>query len=119
VQLITNIAVGLSSASFGGYGVSCLCSRAMVVEFERFRLARYRVLTGTLQVAASVGLLVGLMIGARGRALLLVCAGGLAVMMLLALLVRVRINDPVLAAVPAFLFFVLNAYIAVSAMQDW
>jgi hypothetical protein len=107
------VAVGISSVSFGSYGVSCLCSRAMVIEFERFRLARYRVLTGTLQVAASVGLLAGLLIGVRGRSLLLVSAGGLAVMMLLALLVRVRINDPVLAAVPALLCFLLNAFIVV------
>jgi hypothetical protein len=116
VQLATAVAVGISSASFGSYGVSCLCSRAMVVEFERFRLARYRVLTGTLQVAASVGLLAGLLTGVAGRWLLLASAGGLAMMMLLAVLVRVRINDPALAAVPALLCFLLNAFIVAAVL---
>lgn len=115
MQLATAVAVGISSASFAWYGLSCLSSQAMVVEFERFRLARYRVLTGVLQVAASVGLVAGLLIGVRGRPLLIASAGGLTIMMLLALLVRRRIKDPLFAAVPALLFFLLNAFIVVSA----
>ena len=106
--------MGISSASFSWYGMSCLLSRAMAVEFERYRLASYRVLTGVLQIAASAGLLIGLLVGFPARSLVLASAGGLATMMFLAVIVRVRIRDPLYAAIPALVFFCLNAFIVVS-----
>ena len=72
------------AAAFLGYGATCLFSAHMVREFERYRLARFRTLTGVLQLVAAVGLLIGLqfpMIGA-------LAAAGLAVQMLLGFGVR-------------------------------
>ena len=106
------IAQAISIASFAWYGMSCFMSAAMVKEFDRYRLPRFRSLTGALQVAGSLGLLAGY----YSRPLLLLSAGGLAAMMLLGVLVRLRIRDPLLAAVPAFAFLVLNLFIVAAAL---
>jgi len=108
------VAVALSSASFALYGLSCLLSRRTVTEFERFRLARRRRIIGTLQIAASLGLVAGAA-DARLRPLLTLSAAGLAAMMFVAVLVRLRIRDPWATALPAFGFLCLNLYIAASA----
>ena len=106
------IAQAISIASFAWYGVSCFVSSTMVAEFERYRLARVRGLTGVLQVAGSLGLLAGYF----SRPLLLLSAGGLATMMLLGVLVRLRIRDPLSAAIPAFALLVLNVFIVAVAL---
>ena len=53
----------------------------------------------------------GLFIGTFYHPFLLVSSGGLAMMMLVGLLVRIRIHDPVFALLPAFFFFCLNLFI--------
>lgn len=111
MQTSITIATALSSASFLWYGASLFGSRAMVAEFERYGLAPYRTLTGAIQVAAGAGLLAGLWY----RPLLLLSAGGLAVMMLGAIVVRLRVRDPLLAAVPALLLLCLNLYVVLAA----
>ena len=105
------IASVLSSACFLWYGAGLLRSRSMVAEFERYQLARYRTLTGALQVAAAAGLLVGL----RVHPLLLLSAGGLAAMMLGAIVVRLRVGDPLPAAIPALLLLCLNLFIVLGS----
>ncbi len=107
MQLATTIATVISSLSFAIYGAGCFLSREMAVEFERYRLGSMRPVIGALQIAASVGLLAGLAF----PPLLALSAGGLAAMMLLAVLVRVRIRDPWYAALPALGFLALNLYI--------
>lgn len=99
VQTSITIAVVLSSASFLLYGASLFGSRAMEAEFERYQLAPYRALTGALEMADGAGLLAGL----RLRPLLLLSAGGLALMMLGAIVVRLRVRDPLLSVIPALL----------------
>ncbi|MDQ6635403.1 MAG: DoxX family protein [Gemmatimonadota bacterium] len=111
MQLGITIAAALSSTVFLWYGAGLFRSRAMVVEFERYHLAPYRTITGALQLAAGVGVLTGL----RFRPLLLLSAGGLAAMMLGAVVVRLRVRDPLLAAIPALLLFCLNLFIVLAA----
>lgn len=111
MQFALALAQGVSIAAFTLYGTITLLSRAMVAEFERFGLARLRVLTATLQIAGSMGLFAGY----RYRPLLLMSAGGFAVMMLLAVLVRMRIRDPIQAMVPAFVLLLLNLVLIVLA----
>lgn len=106
-----DLAEGVSAAAFGWYGLTCFFSKAMVAEFERWRLPALRVLTGTLQIAASAGLILGHFFS---KPAVVVSAGGLAVMMFCALLARVRIRDDPYAALPAFSLMVLNLFIVVS-----
>ena len=112
MQLATTVALVISSASFAWYGMSCLVSEQMVPEFERYRLGRFRMIIGMLQVAASVGLIAGSFYGP----LLLVSAGGLATMMFLAVLVRLNIRDPLYMAVPALVLGCINVFIVWSTL---
>ena len=111
MQLISAIAQGISIIAFAWYGTFSLRSPIMVAEFERYGMAHLRVLTGTLQILGSVGLLVGYFY----RPLLVLSAGGFAAMMLMAVLVRIRIRDPISAMVPAFVLLCLNLFLAVVA----
>ncbi|MBA2677085.1 MAG: DoxX family protein [Ktedonobacteraceae bacterium] len=112
MQFISEIARGISIASFTWYGLSCFLSEKMVAEFQRYRIARFRSLTGILQVGASFGLVVGHF----NRPILLLSAGGLATMMFFAVIVRLRIRDPLYAALPALTLFALNLFIVVAAL---
>lgn len=114
MQSGTLVAVVLSSAAFAWFGLTCFLSRKAVTEFARYRLAGLRGITGVAQIAASAGLMVGAA-DDRLRPLLTLSAVGLAAMMFVALLVRLRIRDPWMAALPAFGLLCLNLYIAVSA----
>lgn len=112
MTLFTALAV-LSGVSFVGYGVSCLVAETMAREFERFGLARFRALVGLLEVAGGAGLLVGLWY----LPLLFAAALGLAVLMLLGVMVRVRLRDGVLLTMPALVLFAINGYLAIEAWQ--
>ena len=96
-----------SGVAFVVYGVLCLTSPAMQAEFERFGLARFRMLTGVLEVLAGVGLLVGL----RWPPATWLSAGGVALLMLGVVVMRVSVGDRVTAIAPAFILFVVNAYL--------
>ena len=111
MQLAIAIAQGLSIVAFGWYGASALLSAAMVVEFERYGLARVRVLTATLQIAGSVALLVGYYY----RPLLVLAAAGFAAMMLAAVFVRIRIHDPISAMFPAVVLMCVNLFLVLFA----
>lgn len=107
------IAAALSGLAFFGFGAGLLVSPDMITDFTRYGLARYRVPIAALQLAGSLGLLIGLWF----RPLLLLSATGLAAMMVIALLVRRRIGDPVSAAIPAFVLLCLNVYVVVGASR--
>lgn len=80
-------------------------------EFDRYGLARFIRLVGTLQLMGAVGLLLGLLMPWIGQ----LSAGGLALMMLCGVGVRIKIRDTMLQTFPAFAYMVLNAYLAVAA----
>ncbi len=106
------VAQSVSAILFAGYGFHALLSDSMVVEFKRYGLARFRVLTGALQVLGSLGIVAGQFY----HPALLLAAAGLTAMMVLGVITRVRIRDPLVAALPAFSLGVLNGYIFVSAL---
>jgi len=78
-------------------------------EFERFGLPKFAIFIGVLEILGGLGLLVGLKI----PEILLLSSGGLALLMLLGVGVRIKIKDSVLLATPAFLLMLLNLYIFV------
>lgn len=97
----------LSAFSFLGYGSACFFSDYLKQEFVRYRLASQRPTVGILQCCAGIGLLAGIHEPWMGQA----AAGGLALMMLVALGVRIWIKDTLLQMVPAVFYLVLNAYL--------
>jgi hypothetical protein len=107
-----NNAITLFSAiSFLAYGAGCFTSRHLQREFVRFGLASLRNLIGLLQICGALGLLAGLRFPLLGQT----AAGGLALMMLLAILIRIKIHDGFLKTTPAVLYFLVNGYLALLA----
>lgn len=100
-----------SALSFLAYGAGCLFSAHMKREFERYRLGSQRVLVGALQWVAALGLLAGLSQPWMGRS----AAAGLALMMLVAVGVRIRIKDSLVQTLPALFYLLLNAYLCLAA----
>ncbi len=96
-----------SSLSFLAYGTGALFTAAMRQEFERYQMGRQRILVGLLQWAAGAGLIVGLYFPWLGQA----AAAGLALMMAVALVVRIRIHDKPYLMLPAAGYLALNAYL--------
>lgn len=104
-------AILISALLFLYYGPLCLFSDGMEAEFQRFGLSRYRRLTGGLEVLGALGLLAGLFV----PGLILVAAGGLAALMALGVLTRVRVGDSFLETLPAGVLLVVNLFIFVYA----
>ena len=102
-----------SALSFLGYGISCVFTGHMQAEFERFGLARHRVIVGLTQIAGAVGLLVGFHYPFIG----ILSAGGLALQMLLGVGVRIKIRDSFLQTLPATFYFLLNAYLFIELQR--
>ncbi|MFT4710109.1 MAG: hypothetical protein ACI9D0_000094 [Bacteroidia bacterium] len=97
----------LSIAAFLFYGWICLASDHMVPEFERYGLAKFRRLTGALELLGALGLLVGYVF----QPLVAISAGCIFLLMLLAIGTRIRIRDSLLQILPALILGVLNAHI--------
>ena len=74
----------LSILLFLYYGTSVLFSDAMVADFERFGLSRFRRLTGSLEVLGSVGLMLGYFL----PILVVAASSGLTLLMVLGLATR-------------------------------
>ena len=102
----------LSILLFLYYGLSVLVSNAMVTEFERFGLSRFRKLTGILEVLGSVGLMLGYFV----PVLVVAASGGLTLLMILGLATRYRARDSLAEALPAFVLTLMNLYILVYAL---
>lgn len=99
-----------SALSFLGYGSACFFSSYMKQEFLRYRLGSQRLLVGILQWFAGVGLLAGMSQPWMGQA----AAGGLALMMLVAIIVRIQIKDNMLQTIPALFYLALNTYLSIA-----
>ncbi len=107
-----NLALILFSAlSFLGYGSACFFLTGFKGEFDRYGLGPQRTLVGALQLGAAFGLLAGMDLPWIGR----VASGGLALMMVVAVGVRVRIEDTLPRTLPALFYLALNAYLCLAA----
>lgn len=86
----------------------------MKEEFKRYGLPGLRMLIGSLELLGGLGLLVGLKLPIIG----LISAGGLSILLLGAVGVRVVVRDGILETTPAFLYFLLNLFLAYSFLSD-
>jgi hypothetical protein len=76
-------------------------------EFKRYGLEKFAFLTSTLQILGASGLIVGL----KFQPILTLSSGGLALLMFLGVMVRLKIKDGFWKSLPAFLYFLLNTYL--------
>ncbi|MGB3016879.1 MAG: DoxX family protein [Ignavibacteria bacterium] len=106
INLLTALIL-ISSLSFMGYGIAYFKSSELKNEFKRFGLEKAGALTAVLELLGALGLLIGLMY----QPILLISAGGLAILMLLGVAVRIKVRDTIWVTLPALFYMVLNAYI--------
>ena len=99
-----------SAVSFLGYGLGGFFSAYLQHEFRRYQLGAQCRLVGVLQCLAALGLIAGFWLPWLGQA----AAAGLALMMLFALGVRIRIRDRFVQMLPALGYLALNAYLCVA-----
>ncbi len=102
----------LSVLLFLYYGLAVFVSDAMVTEFERFGLPRYRKPTGFLELLGAVGLILGYFV----PHLTVVAAGGLTLLMAAGVVVRHRCRDSLVDALPASVMLLMNLFIVVYAL---
>jgi hypothetical protein len=77
----------------------------MKTEFQRYGLSEFRKLTGTLELLGGTGLLVGQYYYSP---LITLSASGLALLMFLGVIVRIRTRDPLIEILPALILMVVN-----------
>ena len=106
MNLLNNLIL-ISSLSFMGYGIAYFKSPQMKNEFKRFGLEKAGTLTAVLELLGAVGLLVGL----KFPLILLISAGGLAILMFLGIAIRIKVKDSLWISLPALFFMLLNSYI--------
>jgi uncharacterized membrane protein YphA (DoxX/SURF4 family) len=79
----------------------------MKTEFIRFKLKKLGVFVIILEILGALGLLAGLLF----TPILLLSSGGLAVLMLIGLIIRIKSKDSFLVSSPAIFYMILNSYI--------
>ncbi len=103
---LLNTLILISSLSFMCYGIAYFKSPQMKSEFKRFGLEKAGALTAILELLGALGLLVGL----KFLPILLISAGGLAVLMFLGLVIRIKVKDSLWISLSALFFMILNVY---------
>lgn len=111
--VILLIIIWFSALSFLFYGSSYYLSSHMRDEFKRYGLEKFAFLVSTLQILGGLGLIVGL----QFYPVLIISSFGLALLMLLGFMVRLKIKDGFWHSLPAFAYFLLNAYLFYSSLN--
>ena len=104
---MTLILTYLSGLSFIFYGCMILMTSHMIKEFERYGMSRFRLLTGALELLGGLGLIVGLYF----KPIFLLASLGLAVLMLMGTVTRIRVKDRAVEIIPAFILMLINFYL--------
>lgn len=99
--------------SFLFFGTGCFLLPRMKHEFERYRLPHLRKTVGGLQLLGGAGLIFGFFLSPPIGLLASAC---LSILMLLGVVIRIKIKDPLLAILPALTYAILSAYLAVSLL---
>ena len=102
-----DLLIFLAGFAFIFYGTLCLTTNHMKTEFRRWKLERVRTLTGMLEVLGGAGLIVGFYF----TPILIFASGGLAVLMLMGTIVRIKSKDRLVEILPALSLMLINSYI--------
>ncbi len=98
----------LSGVAFIVYGFLCLTTDHMRSEFKRYRLERFRILTGILEILGGMGSLFPV----NYSVIYTLAITGLFTLMLSGVIVRLTIKDPLPKILPAFVLMAINLYLA-------
>tara|TARA_B100001758_G_C18269870_1_gene535779 strand:+ start:248 stop:589 length:342 start_codon:yes stop_codon:yes gene_type:complete len=97
----------ISAFSFLFYSCNSFYSKKMISEYSRWGLAKQRVLISLLQFAAGISLIIGF----YSLKLITLISFLLAIMMICALFVRIKIKDSFVKCLPAIFYALLNLII--------
>jgi uncharacterized membrane protein YphA (DoxX/SURF4 family) len=112
-MMFLDIVIVLLALSFLFYGIACLRTEQMVDEFKRYGLPQFRELVGALEVAGGIGLVVGYFI----PVIQILAAGGIALLMLMGCIVRIRTKDSFIQILPAFTFLILSVFVLLNLIS--
>jgi hypothetical protein len=85
----------------------------MKSEFKRFGLEKFGAVTAILELMGGLGLIIGL----KFNPILVISSFGLALLMFLGVLVRIKVKDSILITLPALFYMLLNLYLFLSLFQ--
>ncbi len=112
--MVLSVLALISGLSFLRYGFRILIRIGLKEEFTRYGMPRIRSFVGVMEILGGAAVLLGLAfapLGAFG-------AGGLTLLMILGLIVRIRIRDAPRLMVPAACLAGLNAVLVVLFLRS-
>jgi len=104
---VNKFCILISSLSFFAYGISYFTSPHMKKEFQRFGLEKIGLVTIILEILGAIGLIVGFWY----NSIMILSSLGLALLMLVGVIVRIRLRDSIKVTLPALFYMVLNSYV--------
>ncbi|WP_026838617.1 DoxX family protein [Gillisia sp. JM1] len=113
---LLSVITWFSGLVFIYFGINCFYSKFIISEFKRYKLPKYRKLTGILQLIGALSLLIGLYFY---PILLLLASIGLSFLMLAGFIVRLKIKYNFIKSSPAFTFAAINLFIAVETYYKY
>jgi len=96
-----------SGISFIFYGIASFKSKKMIAEYDRWGYLKHRHSIGSLQFFGGLGLILGLFL----PDIMLVASFALTAMMMVAVLVRIKIQDDLFKMLPAIFYALVNAFL--------
>lgn len=97
------IIIYLTGFSFIAYGINSFVSKRMINEFKRWGLEDKRKIIGICQFIAGIGII----LGSEFKTVLISSAIFIIMMMIIAIVVRIRIKDDISDIMPAIAYIVL------------
>ena len=102
-----NFIILFSAFSFIIYGYSSFMSKRMISEYSRWGFSNQRKIIGFFQLLGGFGLIVGIKV----NILLFITSLSFIIMMLFAIVVRIKIKDGIVEILPAITYLFLNIMI--------
>ena len=103
-----------SAASFLYYGINSLFSNKMILEYERWGFSNHRKIIAILQISASFGLIIGLYY----KYILSIVSFSLFLMMFVAMITRIKVNDSIIKTLPSVFYALVNFLIFYLSLKD-
>ena len=105
--MLQDILILFSSISFVIYSLNSIFSKRMILEFSRWGVGDLRILVASFQMFGGLGLLLGL----YNVWLLCLASFLLVLMMISAVIIRIRVKDSFLMTLPAIIYALVNSVI--------
>tara|TARA_B100001287_G_scaffold217695_1_gene186606 strand:- start:1054 stop:1416 length:363 start_codon:yes stop_codon:yes gene_type:complete len=103
-----------SAASFLYYGINSLFSNKMILEYKRWGFSNYRKIIAILQISASFGLIIGFYY----KYILSIVSFSLFLMMSVAMITRIKVNDSIVKTLPSVFYALVNFLIFYLSLKN-